>query len=385
MAKSREHTLTGTRGAIAARECVPRATAHRTPDDPRPLSRAPRARLRGAHRPVRVRGRRPARARRGRVRSRPHGARQVGGRAGADRGLRGRGQRRARRGAAGPGRPPGRAGRADRPLHGRPDRRAIRPAVRRRARRARAVRAGASAAGTCCGSCSRSMRCPTGPSIRRRSRATRRSVRRTRRIRWSGTARSSGPPWRPSYGTLETIAKSGDVGALPLLWLHGDDDRIVPLPGSRAGVEELRGADWTERVYRGRPARGVQRDEQGRGPRGRDRLRGPGARGLRRIRAVSSSTARAPPRNRVFPLIRPGHPRPHGVVAASGLRGRGPRTVLPRGYDRAGAARHRRRQARLRPLPGAPPVPRVGALAPDRPPVCGAARARRSAPHCSAP
>ncbi|MGI3200891.1 serine aminopeptidase domain-containing protein [Streptomyces sp. GLT-R25] len=64
-----------------------------------------------------------------------------------------------------------------------------------------------------------------------------------------------GPFKRPTLEafvrTLETIAKSGDVGALPLLWLHGDDDRIVPLPASRGGIEELRGADWSERVYAG--------------------------------------------------------------------------------------------------------------------------------------
>ena len=64
-----------------------------------------------------------------------------------------------------------------------------------------------------------------------------------------------GPFKRPTLEAfvraLETISKSGGVGPLPLLWLHGDDDRIVPLPASRAGVEELRGADWTERVYPG--------------------------------------------------------------------------------------------------------------------------------------
>ncbi|MER6137734.1 lysophospholipase [Streptomyces sp. NPDC001815] len=64
-----------------------------------------------------------------------------------------------------------------------------------------------------------------------------------------------GPFKRPTLEafvrTLETISRSGDIGALPLLWLHGDDDRIVPLPASRAGVEELRGAKWSERVYAG--------------------------------------------------------------------------------------------------------------------------------------
>lgn len=64
-----------------------------------------------------------------------------------------------------------------------------------------------------------------------------------------------GPMKRPTLEafvrTLETVAKSGDVGPLPLLWLHGDDDRLVPLAGSRVGIEELRGTDWTERIFPG--------------------------------------------------------------------------------------------------------------------------------------
>ncbi|WP_405774577.1 alpha/beta hydrolase [Streptomyces sp. NBC_01538] len=64
-----------------------------------------------------------------------------------------------------------------------------------------------------------------------------------------------GPMKRPTLKafvrTLDTVAKSGDVGPLPLLWLHGDDDRLVPLAGSRVGVEELRGTDWTERIFPG--------------------------------------------------------------------------------------------------------------------------------------
>ncbi|MFD6189456.1 alpha/beta hydrolase [Streptomyces sp. NPDC060275] len=64
-----------------------------------------------------------------------------------------------------------------------------------------------------------------------------------------------GPMKRPTLQafvrTLETVAKGGDVGRLPLLWVHGDDDRLVPLPGSRVGVEALSGGDLTERIYPG--------------------------------------------------------------------------------------------------------------------------------------
>lgn len=64
-----------------------------------------------------------------------------------------------------------------------------------------------------------------------------------------------GPMKRPTVEsflrTLETVAKGGDVGRLPLLWLHGDDDRLVPLPGSRVGVAQLSGGTLTERIYPG--------------------------------------------------------------------------------------------------------------------------------------
>jgi alpha-beta hydrolase superfamily lysophospholipase len=64
-----------------------------------------------------------------------------------------------------------------------------------------------------------------------------------------------GPMKRPTVEafarTLETVALGGDVGRLPVLWLHGDDDRLVPLVGSRIGVEQLSGGDLTERIYPG--------------------------------------------------------------------------------------------------------------------------------------
>ncbi|MFF5254094.1 alpha/beta hydrolase [Streptomyces leeuwenhoekii] len=64
-----------------------------------------------------------------------------------------------------------------------------------------------------------------------------------------------GPMKRPTLlafvRTLAAVAEGGDVGRLPLLWLHGDDDRLVPLPGSRPGVERISGGDLTERIYPG--------------------------------------------------------------------------------------------------------------------------------------
>jgi alpha-beta hydrolase superfamily lysophospholipase len=64
-----------------------------------------------------------------------------------------------------------------------------------------------------------------------------------------------GPMKRPTVEafarTLETVGKGGDMGRLPLLWLHGDDDRLVPLAGSRTGIEELGDAATVVRIYPG--------------------------------------------------------------------------------------------------------------------------------------
>ncbi|MGN9758447.1 lysophospholipase [Streptomyces sp. SD31] len=64
-----------------------------------------------------------------------------------------------------------------------------------------------------------------------------------------------GPMKRPTVEAfarmLDTVSEGGDIGRLPLLWLHGDGDRLVPLTGSRVGVEALRGDELTERVYPG--------------------------------------------------------------------------------------------------------------------------------------
>ncbi|MEV6118350.1 lysophospholipase [Streptomyces sp. NPDC052109] len=64
-----------------------------------------------------------------------------------------------------------------------------------------------------------------------------------------------GPMKRPTVEAfaraLETVDRGGDIGPLALLWLHGGDDRLVPLPGSRTGVERLAGPRLTERIFAG--------------------------------------------------------------------------------------------------------------------------------------
>ncbi|MFI6392060.1 lysophospholipase [Nonomuraea sp. NPDC050547] len=64
-----------------------------------------------------------------------------------------------------------------------------------------------------------------------------------------------GPFKRPTLQafarTLGQIAGGGSLGDLPTLWIHGEDDQLVPLSGSRGGVEAIKGAHFSERVYPG--------------------------------------------------------------------------------------------------------------------------------------
>ena len=64
-----------------------------------------------------------------------------------------------------------------------------------------------------------------------------------------------GPFRRP---TLEAIVRAlaavqdgPSLGGLPLMWAHGEDDRLVPLEGSRSGIAHLRGETYVERLYPG--------------------------------------------------------------------------------------------------------------------------------------
>ncbi|MFC6885499.1 MULTISPECIES: alpha/beta hydrolase [Actinomadura] len=64
-----------------------------------------------------------------------------------------------------------------------------------------------------------------------------------------------GPFKRPTVQALQDAIdlanEHGSLGALPTLWAHGEDDRLVPLAGTRAGIEAVRGDDLTERIYPG--------------------------------------------------------------------------------------------------------------------------------------
>lgn len=48
---------------------------------------------------------------------------------------------------------------------------------------------------------------------------------------------------------LDTIAKGGTFGPLPTLWIHGSDDQLVPLSGTRPGIEAVKGSDFEEIIY----------------------------------------------------------------------------------------------------------------------------------------
>jgi alpha-beta hydrolase superfamily lysophospholipase len=50
---------------------------------------------------------------------------------------------------------------------------------------------------------------------------------------------------------LRTINAGPELGALPALWLHGQDDELVPLAETRAGIAALGFTDLQERIYPG--------------------------------------------------------------------------------------------------------------------------------------
>jgi alpha-beta hydrolase superfamily lysophospholipase len=64
-----------------------------------------------------------------------------------------------------------------------------------------------------------------------------------------------GPFQRPTLEgfavAIANVREGQPFGAIPTLWLHGEDDPIVPLVHTRAAIEDLRGQDFEERSYPG--------------------------------------------------------------------------------------------------------------------------------------
>jgi alpha-beta hydrolase superfamily lysophospholipase len=62
-----------------------------------------------------------------------------------------------------------------------------------------------------------------------------------------------GPFKRPTLQAisagLTAIDDGPSLGALPLMWAHGEADQLVPLPGSHGGIARLRGEHFVERIY----------------------------------------------------------------------------------------------------------------------------------------
>lgn len=50
---------------------------------------------------------------------------------------------------------------------------------------------------------------------------------------------------------LERGLDSGSIGSLPLLWVHGSDDRLVPVADTKIGIDSLAGEDFTARIFPG--------------------------------------------------------------------------------------------------------------------------------------
>ena len=50
---------------------------------------------------------------------------------------------------------------------------------------------------------------------------------------------------------VQTIADGPALGALPTLWIHGDEDELAPLSHTRPAVQRVRGEDFEEHVYPG--------------------------------------------------------------------------------------------------------------------------------------
>ncbi len=59
------------------------------------------------------------------------------------------------------------------------------------------------------------------------------------------------PTLRAITTELERINSGGRLVGTPLLWVHGSDDRLVPIEDTRVGIEAFAGSDVTARIFPG--------------------------------------------------------------------------------------------------------------------------------------
>ena len=50
---------------------------------------------------------------------------------------------------------------------------------------------------------------------------------------------------------VKAVAGGPGLGDLPTLWIHGEEDQLVPLVATRTAIEHVRGENFTERIYPG--------------------------------------------------------------------------------------------------------------------------------------
>jgi len=51
--------------------------------------------------------------------------------------------------------------------------------------------------------------------------------------------------------SLQTANEAGVLEDLPVLWVHGDEDELVPVADTRTGIDRIRGSAFEERIYPG--------------------------------------------------------------------------------------------------------------------------------------
>jgi alpha-beta hydrolase superfamily lysophospholipase len=64
-----------------------------------------------------------------------------------------------------------------------------------------------------------------------------------------------GPFKRPTLAAIDTelrtISGGPELGPLPALWLHGEQDQLVPISGTREGIQALGFTQLKEVIYPG--------------------------------------------------------------------------------------------------------------------------------------